>query len=226
VNGTLEELEKRLGVIFTDRELLRRALTHPSYSLEQGGDDYERLEFLGDSVLAWIVAIDLFESFPDLPEGDLTRMKVALTSGKTLAGIGRELGLGACLRFGKGAARESDRDSVLENAYEAVVGAIYLGAGPETARRFVLASFGPRIERATILATASDPKSRLQEITQRAGSGLPSYEIVDRAGPAHEPRFTASVTVAGSLVGTGEGSSKQDAQQAAAAAALLAMDAD
>jgi ribonuclease-3 len=225
MNGAFEGLEERLRLTFTDRELLGRALTHPSYSLEHGGDDYERLEFLGDSVLAWVVATDLFESFPELPEGDLTRMKVALTSGRTLAGIGRELGLGPCLRFGRGAARESDRDSVLENAYEALVGALYLDAGPDAAREFVLASFGPRIERATILATVSDPKSRLQELTQRAGSGLPSYEIVDRSGPVHEPHFTASVTVAGSLLGTGEGPSKQDAQRAAAVAALLAMDA-
>ena len=221
MNAPLEELEQRLGVEFDDRALLRRALTHPSYSLEQGGDDYERLEFLGDSVLGWVVATHLFEAFPELDEGSLTRMKVALTSGRTLAQIGRELDLGRWMRFGRGAARESSRDSVLENAFEALVGAVYLERGAEAARAFVMRWLGSRVDPASLLATVSDAKSRLQEYTQGHGLGLPGYEIVDQTGPAHEPRFVVTVRIAGESRGTGHGPSKQDAQQAAALCALL-----
>lgn len=134
----LDAVVSRLGVEFSDRSLLRRALTHPSYSLEQGGDDYERLEFLGDSVLGWIVASRLYADFPDLPEGSLTRMKSTLAQGRTLAEVSRSLGLGEALLFGRGAATEATRDSVLENAFEAVVGAVFLDGGPETATDFVL----------------------------------------------------------------------------------------
>jgi ribonuclease-3 len=220
VNAPLEELEQRLGVVFRDRKLLTRALTHPSYSLEQGGDDYERLEFLGDSVLGWVVSTHLFEAFPDLDEGLLTKMKVALTSGRTLAEVGRELELGRFIRFGRGAARESSRDSVLENAFESLVGAVYLESGAESARMFVLRWLGGRMDPVALLATVADAKSRLQEFTQGHGLGLPVYEIVDQTGPAHDPRFAASVRVGEKVLAAGEGSSKQDAQQAAALAAL------
>lgn len=217
---SLEELEQRLGVCFTDRELLQRALTHPSYSLEHGGGDYERLEFLGDSVLAWVVSTHLFEAFPDLAEGPLTRMKVALTAGRTLSEVAREIDLGPWIRFGRGAVKEATRDSVLENVFEAVAGAVYLEAGAETARTFVLRWLDGRVDPASLLATVADPKSRLQEHTQSLGLGLPVYEIVDRTGPAHEPRFTATVRIGPDVLGSGEGSSKQEAQQAAAVAAL------
>lgn len=220
MNPPLEELEQRLGVFFRDRELLTRALTHPSYSLEQGGDDYERLEFLGDSVLGWVVSTHLFEAFPELDEGSLTKMKVALTSGRTLAEVGRELDLGRFMRFGRGAARESSRDSVLENAFESLVGAVYLESGSEAAREFVMRWLGGRMDPATLLATVSDAKSRLQEFTQGHGMGLPAYEILDQTGPAHDPRFAASVSIGGSVRGQGAGTSKQDAQQAAALDAL------
>jgi ribonuclease-3 len=224
VSDPLGDLELRLGVVFSDREVLQRALTHPSYSLEHGGDDYERLEFLGDSVLGWVVATHLFDTFPGLDEGSLTRMKVALTSGRTLAGVGREIEVGSWMRFGNGAVREVSRDSVLENAFEALVGAVYLDGGADSARAFVLRWLGGRMDTDTLLATVSDPKSRLQEHTQSLGLGLPGYEIVECSGPAHDPRFTASVTVAGKILGTGVGPSKQDAQQAAAISALESLD--
>jgi ribonuclease-3 len=220
VSPTLEELEQRLGIEFCDRELLQRALTHPSYSLENGGSDYERLEFLGDSVLAWVVAAHLFAAFPDLDEGLLTRMKVALTSGRTLATVARDIELGDWMRFGKGAIREAGRASVLENCFEALVGAVYLDAGAPAAWDFTLRWLGDRIDRDTLIGTVSDPKSRLQEFTQRNGLGLPSYEIVEVSGPAHDPSFTARVTVRGEMRGEGSGTSKQLAQQSAAIAAL------
>lgn len=215
-----EAVVDRLGLDACDRSLLRRALTHPSYSLEQGGDDYERLEFLGDAVLGWAMAAHLYEAFPGLPEGQLTRMKVALTSGRTLAEVARGLGLGDAIRFGRGAARESTRDSVLENAFEAIVGAVFLDAGPERAREFVLRVLADRLDPSELLTTGLDPKTRLQELSQARGLGLPSYQIVAQSGPAHDPLFTAVVCVGGTVNGTGTGNSKQVAQQAAAASAL------
>jgi ribonuclease III len=226
VSRSLDDLQERLGVRFTDRDLLQRALTHPSYSLEQGGDDYERLEFLGDAVLAWVVSTHLFDAFPGLDEGCLTRMKIALTSGRTLAGIAREVGLSPWLRFGKGAVREADRDSVLENAFEALVGAVYLESGPDAARSFVVRWLVERVDPDLLRATVADPKSRLQEHSQGLGLGLPVYEIVERTGPAHQPRFTAKVSVGVDVLGRGEGASKQEAQQAAASAALREFGAD
>jgi ribonuclease-3 len=166
------------------------------------------------------VATHLFGAFPDLDEGSLTRMKVSLTSGRVLADVAREIGIGEWMRLGRGAAREVTRDSVLENAFEALVGAVYLDAGPDAARDLVVRLLGGRVSTDTLLATVADPKSRLQEHTQSHGLGLPLYEIVECTGPAHDPRFTASVSVRGEVRGTGSGTSKQDAQQAAAVAAL------
>jgi len=220
VSDPFGDLELRLGFVFRDRDLLQCALTHPSYSLENGGDDYERLEFLGDSILGWVVATHLYGQFPDLAEGSLTKLKSALTSGRALTPVARELGLGECMRFGKGAAKEASRASVLENSFEALIGAVYLDGGADAAREFVLRLLGDRIDPTTLLATVSDAKSRLQELTQHAGMGLPVYDIVECTGPAHDPTFTVSVTIRGTVRGSGAGASKQDAQQAAATAAL------
>jgi ribonuclease-3 len=212
-----------LGHRFGDPRLLRAALTHPSWAVEHGGEDNERLEFLGDSVISFVIAAHLYDTFHDLDEGTLTRMKVSLTEGRTLAGVGRQACLHDVLRLGRGAAREADRDSVLENAFEAVIGAVYLDAGLETARDVVLRALADRVDRDALLATDVDAKSRLQELTQSRGAGLPVYEIVDRTGPAHEPRFTAVVHIGGVVSGTGSGVSKQAAEQAAAEAALNGM---
>ena len=222
--AAFDAVVEALGVPVLDRSLYRRALTHPSWALEHGGEDYERLEFLGDAVLAWIVAPRLYEAFPDVPEGDLTRMKIALTSGTTLAGVARDLELGPAIRFGRGAARESTRSSVLENVFEALVAAVYLDAGIEAAGDFVLRVLGDRIDHATLLATPIDAKSRLQESAQARGDGLPVYTIVGQSGPVHDPVFTAEVSLAGGVLGRGEGASKQSAQQSAAAAALDVLD--
>jgi ribonuclease-3 len=222
-DDAFDALLERLGVPITDRELYRRALTHPSWALEHGGEDYERLEFLGDAVLAWVVAPRLYEAFPDLPEGDLTLMKIALTSGRTLAAVARELGVGPAIRFGRGAVREASRASVLENAFEALVAAVYLDAGIDAAGAFALRMLGDRIDRDTLLATPLDAKNRLQELTQSGGFGLPSYAIVERTGPVHDPVFTAEVSLGGQVRGRGQGATKQRAEQAAAAAALEAL---
>jgi len=222
--AAFDALLKRLDVPISDRELYRRALTHPSWALEHGGEHNERLEFLGDAVLAWVVAPRLYETFPDAPEGDLTLMKIALTSGKTLTAVARELDLGAAIRFGRGAAKEATRASVLENAFEALVAAIYLDAGIESASAFALRMLGDRIDRETLLSTPLDAKNRLQELTQGAGLGLPSYAIVQRTGPVHDPVFTCEVSLSGEVRGSGQGPTKQRAQQAAAAKALESLE--
>ncbi len=209
-----------LGHRFRDGSLLRAALTHPSWAVEHGGTDNERLEFLGDSVLSFVVAEYLYATFPDVPEGVLTKMKVALTSGRTLSEVARGSRLQGALRLGRGATRDAARDSVLENTFEALVGAVYLDAGIVAVRQIVLRALAGRVDPEALLATLADSKTRLQELTQSRGLGLPLYEIVDQSGPPHEPIFTATVHVAGTLSGSGCGASKQAAEQAAAEAAV------
>lgn len=223
-SGALDALIERLGLQIQDRDLYKRALTHPS-STRSGkkAGDYERLEFLGDAVLVGIVAARLYHDFPDLPEGDLTRMKVALTSGRTLAGVARELDLGSVMRFGKGSEYHATLPSVLENAFEALVGAVYLDLGIDVATDFVMGVLGDRIDREALLAAPIDAKNRLQEITQTDGLELPSYEIVERTGPAHDPVYTSEVSFGGKVRGRGTGPTKQRAEQAAALDALEAL---
>ena len=221
----LETAQERLGVRFADPALLRRALTHPSWSLEQGGLDYERLEFLGDSVLGFIVADHLHETFPDLAEGDLTghedRPGVGSHAGGG-GGVPRTAGRPFGWDAGPPATACATRCS--RPCFEAVVGAVYLDAGLETAREFVLRALGDRMDPAALTASAADPKSQLQEYTQALGLGLPVL-------PHHRPRRPGSrphvsrprSLVADRVLGTGEGHSKQAAQQAAARDALDAL---
>lgn len=223
-DDAFDALLVRLGVPVRDPQLYRRALTHPTWASENGGEDYERLEFLGDAVLSWVVAPRLYEAFPDLPEGSLTRMKIALTSGKTATEVARELGLGPAIRFGHGAQHEAGRASVLENVFEAVVGAVYLDAGIEAAGDFVLRVLGDRISHERLLAVPEDAKSRLQALTQGAGLGLPTYRITERSGPPHAPVYTVEVSLEGRVLGVGSGATKQHAQKAAAVAALEVLD--
>lgn len=220
----LRPLQERLGVHFADPSLLATALTHPSWSEEHQADaSYERLEFLGDSVLGFIVATHLFRAFPDRQEGDLTRMKWGLVSGTSLAEVGRDLGLDAEIRQGKGTTRDGVRDSVVEACFEAVVGAVFLDGGLDAAAGFVVRTLGDRIDPARLAAMKADPKSELQEITQARGLGLPCYRIVSSEGPAHEPRFTAQVSLGDEVLAEGSGSSKQAAERAAATGALDAL---
>jgi ribonuclease-3 len=218
--SALTAVQERLGVTFGDLALLERALTHPSWAEENGGEHYERLEFLGDSVLGFIVADYLHGRFPDRPEGDLTRMKRTLVAGTVLASVGRELGLDAAVRMGRGASRATARDSVVEACFEAVVGAVYLDTGLDAARGLVLRALGDRTDHETLSTAENDPKSALQELAQARGLGLPRYRIVSTEGPAHEPRFAAEVVLGDEPVASGEGTSKQAAERAAALAAL------
>lgn len=215
-------LAARLDLTFLDPALFLRAVTHSSYVAEHDGDDYERLEFLGDSVLSLVVSEHLHETFPDLPEGDLTRMRTSVVRGGALAAAAREIGVPGLVRLGRGALRAGDRDrsSVLEAVFEAIVGAVYLDGGIEAARRFVLGALASRLRSDVLVAQITDPKTRLQEATQARGLGLPSYRVVTQEGPAHERHFVIEAELDGRVLGRGTGASKQAAAQAAAAEAL------
>jgi ribonuclease-3 len=220
----IDAIESRIGHRFEDRALLRTALTHPSYAAEHPGTpSYDRLEFLGDAVLALIVADQLYRTLPDEPEGDLTRRMQGVVAGESLARAALRLDLGQDIRLGKGAAADGERvrSSVLENAMEALIGALYLDAGIDAARSFVLDHLGPDThDSAGLLA---DPKSALQQHTQAHGGTLPHYRITEVTGPAHRRVFHAEVVVGGVVAGAGEGATKQAAQKAAARAALEAI---
>lgn len=213
-------LARKLGVDFEDLDLLATAVTHPSWtSLQGGGNDYQRLEFLGDSVLGYVAAQLLFRRFPDVSEGELTRMKTTLVSGAVLAKVADEIGLTPAIRLGEGSDLR-ERPSVREAVFEAVVAAVYLDRGVAAAEEFVARALGDRIDPEVLLATTDDPKSRLQEFAQGKGLGLPAYHIVSREGPPHAPTFTVEVQIRDRLAGVGVGTTKQAAEQAAAAEAL------
>jgi ribonuclease-3 len=226
VEERLERAEAIIGVRFADRSILQRALTHPSYSFESGTkEQYERLEFLGDSVLGLIMTDHIYRTFPDFPEGRMAKARASLVSGVTLAEIARHLGLGDALLIGHGAEAGGARRlvSVLADAFEALVGAVYLDRGLDAASAFVMAVFADRLAADAIGATSLDAKSELQELTMAAANEIPEYHIVEEAGPPHERTFTAEVRVAGELLGRGSGPTKKDAEKAAAAEALRAL---
>lgn len=217
----LEEAEQLIGHAFADRSLLRTALTHPSYAAEHAdADTYDRLEFLGDAVLGFVVSDHVYRAFPSEPEGKLTRRKHFVVAGDALAEAAEALGLPAFVMLGAGAnaAGERQRASILENTVEALIGALYLDAGLDVARTFVIRALGSRVDAEHVPQV--DPKSALQQYTQWHSGSLPEYRITDVAGPVHARTFTAEVLVDGSALATGSGPSKQAAEKAAAADAL------
>lgn len=212
-------LEETIGYRFRRPELLEEALTHKSRAFEGGEERHnERLEFLGDSVLSAAVAHHLFESLPGENEGRLSKMKASLVSRGTLARWGMEIGLGDHVRLGSGeeATGGRSRPSILANALEAVIGAVYLDGGYEAARGFVDRCFLSR--RPKFVET--DFKSRLQEVVQKKYKVPPSYKLVRTAGPDHEKVFSVKVQIGAKTLGTGEGRTKKEAEQAAAEDAL------
>lgn len=215
-------IEKICGHTFADKTLVCAALTHPS-AIEglPVSASYERLEFLGDSILGAIIATELFERYPDVDEGELTRLKISLVSGKTLSEVSDQLGIGKCIVFGESEKGTGARGmhSALENVYESVVGALYLDGGYNDTHAFVMRTLGPRVSRNTHVQTES-PKSRLQEVTQKHFKCAPEYKLEDTQGPAHNPTFTSVVLVSGRRLGRGIGSSKKEAESEAAANAL------
>jgi ribonuclease-3 len=216
------DLARRLGMPFSNLSLLTRALTHRSYVNEHAdaSEDNERLEFLGDAVLDFFAGEWVYHRFPEMPEGDLTKMRSALVRNDQLASFARRLDLGRALRLGHGELTSGglSRDGLLGSAFEAVIGALYLDAGIKPVEDFVRPLF--ETERESILYEIYDPKSRLQEWAQSEKMGTPRYETVGSTGPDHAKQFDVEVEVGGRTVGRGSGSSKRAAEQAAALNAL------
>lgn len=209
-------LADRLGHPFKDVTLLQRALTHGSHALAQGELGYERLEFLGDRVLGLVISDMLYHRFPAEEEGDLAVRLNALVRAETCAVVARELDMGAALRMTKGEEKAGarDRGSILADACEAVIAALYLDGGMSAARTFIETRWGPKLE--AMKAPPRDPKTILQEWAQAQKKGLPRYEAVGRTGPDHAPEFEIELTVSGLPPILAKGPSKRMAEQAAA----------
>ena len=219
------DLSRRLGLSFSNLSLLTRALTHRSYVNEnpRAMEDNERLEFLGDAVLDFIVGAWVYHRFPEMPEGDLTKMRSALVRNDQLAAFARKLNLGAALRLGHGeyVSGGHSRDGLLGSTFEAVVGALYLDAGLSAVETFV----DPLLEaeRESVLTRIHDPKSQLQEWAQAQKLGAPHYKTVSMSGPDHAKKFDVEVEIGGKVVGHGHGSSKHAAEHHAAQDALSSL---
>ncbi|HXT50383.1 MAG TPA: ribonuclease III [Thermoanaerobaculia bacterium] len=217
--------EARLGQTFTDRTLLRRALTHRSASQESpGAASYERLEFLGDAVLGALAAEFLYQQLAEDDEGELSKVKSYLVSEPVLADFAVELDLGPLLRLGVGEERSGGRSkpSLLADAVEALIGALYLDGGLERTRAFVAPLLRAGLDAWQSGAARRDAKTALQERLQGTGAEPPEYRLIGTSGPDHQKRFVVECWSEGRLLGRGEGSSKKRAEQAAATAALEA----
>ena len=212
----MQNLQKALGYTFKDEAHLRLALTHPSTKLP----DNQRLEFLGDAVLEFCVSDMLYRKYPDLHEGELTARRAALVCERTLSVLARSLELGKVLVMGHGEEQTGGRGkpSILADAMEAVLAAIYIDGGIRAAHQVILRLFAE--DEKLIAWRGHDDKSALQEYTQANGLELPAYEIIAQEGPDHNRTFTAQVSVLGKPVATGVGNSKKAAEQAAAKKAL------
>jgi ribonuclease-3 len=218
-------LEERLGLTFKNAAFLREALVHASYLNENPGlgiDSNERLEFLGDAALGLVVAQQLYKDYPAEDEGQLTELRTHLVRRETLARAAQRLGLGDCLLLGRGeeAAGGRRRPTNLARAYEALVGALFLDGGLPRVRRFVKNTLNAELEGLRQRPVLADAKSRLQELVQSRWQTTPSYRLVRAEGPDHARRFRIEVVVDGSVLGVGEGRSKQQAEKAAARQAL------
>ena len=223
----LNELEAAVGVRFNDRALLQRAFVHRSYLHEADEEtelqDNQRLEFLGDAVLSFIVSELLFRRYPERREGDLTNLRSALVKRETLSRFAKELRLGDYLLLGRGEEENGGRGrhTTLCDTYEAFIGAFFLDQGTAALRKFLEPRLMAEIDRVAPHALTKDPKSRLQEWVQAAMGQTPRYKTVHTEGPDHARLFTRQVTIGKQPIGVGQGQSKQEAEQAAAAMALF-----
>ena len=214
-------LIERLGLRFNDTGLVAQAMAHRSWCAENPGhESYERLEFLGDAVLGWVTADAAFRRFPEMSEGQLTGIRKGVVNTVALAELAGELGIGPYIKLGKGeaAAGGSSKPSILADAMEALIGAIYLDSGSATAYDFVTSLIADRIEMTAERLDELDFKTTLQELLASAGMAPPVYDLSEQ-GPDHQKHFFATVSVSGTVLGAGEGRSKRSAEQSAAAAA-------
>ena len=225
MSTVLGDFEKRTGVTFKDKDLLRTAFTHRSYLNENrksGTEHNERLEFLGDAVLELIVTEHLFAQFPDKPEGDLTSYRSALVNANTLSSVAEGLGMNDCLLLSRGEAKDTGRarQVILANTIEAFIGALYLDQGYAVAREFISSHLFKLVDDIVQKRTWLDAKSHFQEQAQEIVGVTPSYETVKETGPDHDKQFTVAVFLENERVAEGAGKSKQEAEQAAAKRAL------
>lgn len=220
------QLAGRLGWSPQNPELLAQALAHRSWCAEAAGQpSNERLEFLGDAVLGLVITAHIYSEYPDLPEGELAKVRASVVSAPALADVARALGVGEALQLGKGEDSSGGRSkpSLLADAMEALIGAVYLDAGLEAASRLVLDLLAERIEDAAAGPGGEDYKTRLQELSSQRFDQLPVYSVTD-TGPDHAKHFRANVSIAGQERGCGEGRSKKQAEQAAAQMAWQALE--
>ncbi len=221
----MRELEKALGYRFQDETLLREALRHSSYANEHRGGEStsnERLEFLGDSVLGFVTAEFLFRRHPDAPEGDLTRIRARLVCEESLHEAAQKLGLGQYLCLGRGeeAGGGRERASILADATEAVIAAVYLDGGIDAAVELIHRLLLDEAAEARVAEKRRDYKTALQELVQRKPGQTPAYRLTGESGPDHDKRFTVAALLDDAVIGTGEGHSKKEAEQMAARDAL------
>ena len=221
-----EELEKKIGYKFKDRKLLKIALTHSSYANESGGKfvSYERLEFLGDSVLGLITSDYIFKTFPNLPEGELTKLRSVLVCEKQLCEFSKQLNLKKYIKLSRGErhCNGQNRPSILADIFEAICAAIYLDSNIEETKKFVLSFIVPAVKDPKV-HNIQDYKTDLQEIVQKNPGETISYVLVDEMGPDHDKRFTMEVRINSNVVGRGIGKSKKEAEQQAARSTLVLM---
>lgn len=226
----LKKLQERVGVEFQDLSLLQRALTHRSYlneHPEHALEDNERLEFLGDAVLDYIAGVYLYHRYPEMDEGQLTRLRAGLVRTETLAQFARQFGLGEALLLGRGEADSGGRKRIknLCGAFEALVGAMLLDQDMAAVQAFVEPLFDPAVKDILDRAADKDAKSLFQEWSQATLNATPIYRTVASEGPDHAKMFTVQVMIGGTVCGLGTGNSKQAAAQAAARQALDAIEA-
>ncbi len=219
--------EQRIGHVFRDRSLIEAAFTHRSYINEnrRGAREHnERLEFLGDAVLELVVTEFLFAKYPEKPEGELTAYRAALVNTQSISDAGTKLGMNDFLLLSRGEAKDTGRarQIILANAFEAVIGALYLDAGYDVAREFIAAQLFHKTDEVVAKRLWQDAKSRFQELAQEKVSITPSYQLLDQSGPDHDKTFVIGVFLEAERVATGEGRSKQEAEQDAAQKAIEA----
>lgn len=230
--ASLASLEERVGYKFTDVSRLELAVTHSSYSNEvksredDGRGCNERLEFLGDSVLSFITSRYLYESFPSLPEGEMSKIRASAVCEKSLCALAREIGLGDYLYLGHGEECQNGRNrpSILADAFEALLAAIYLDGGIEPVREFLLPLIVKTVDGIVASGVDTDYKTVLQQFVQQERGSILEYVTVGECGPAHEKVFSVEVRLNGNVIGEGTGSSKRKAEQSAAKEALRLFD--
>ena len=210
-----DDLYKRIGYTFSDKNLIKTALTHRSAS----GQNNERMEFLGDSILGYIISNELYRRFPEAQEGQLSRLRASLVKGETLAEIARSLEVGDYLYMGSGELKSGGfrRGSILADAFEAIIGAIYLDSGIQQAEKFILRYFNDKLSDCDPVKAEKDPKTRLQEFLQAESSSLPKYSVLNIEGEAHNQTFEVECFLEErNIKQVAEGTSRRKAEQSAA----------